>query len=179
MSEKFEIEKNGRKFIVETNRYFNEWLDEFKVTADVFEVVTPGIVKFRWHVDCEDGDPAELASHAVEFSLWDKKVTVVKTAITFEELLSMVREAKNLHRVVCDASVTYMRESFANENDVFAWVVKHAAKGFEDEPRGIVLSCGELKGDRLQMVAATPEQLLQFREALCMKVEFDGEEEAE
>lgn len=179
MIKKFEIEKNGRKFVVETNRYFNEWLGEFKVTADIFEVVTPEIVKFRAHVDCEDGDLSELASGAVEDFLWEKNVPIVKTAITFEELISKVREAKNLHRVVCDASVTYMRESFADEKLAFGWVVKHAAKGFEDESRRIVLTCGELMGDRLQMIEATPEQLLQFREALCLKVEFDGEEEAE
>lgn len=179
MEETFEFERDGRKFIVEAKRYFNEWLGEFKVTADIFEAVTPEIVKFRAHVDCEDGDLSELASGAVEGFLWEKKAPIVKKAITFEELISKVREAKNLHRVVCDASVTYMRESFADEKFAFGWVVKHAAKGFEDESRRIVLTCGELMGDRLQMIEATPEQLLQFREALCLKVEFDGEDEAE
>lgn len=60
-------------------------------------------------------------------------------------------------------------------------MVSAAAKfaGVEDEPRRIVLTCGELMGDRLQMIEATPEQLLQFREALCLKVEFDDEEKAE
>lgn len=105
-------------------------------------------------------------------------MTVTK-AITFEELISKVREAKHLRRLVCDASVTYMREGFADERYAFGWVVKHAAKGFEDVPRGIVLSCGELKGDCLKIVEATPDQLIIFREALCLKVEFDGEEEAE
>lgn len=176
MKETFEFERDGRKFVVEAHMFFDEWIGENKVTCDVFEQVIPGLMRFRGHADCTDGPLQERAVEVLDAYLIDARKPF-EPALTFESLLDLVRGRKRLHRVIFDYSVTFLRESYSDDVYAFGWVVKHPCKGFEDESRRIVLTCGELLGDRLQMVEATPEQLLQFREALCLKVEFDEEEE--
>lgn len=47
MEETFEFERDGRKFVVEAKRFFDEWLGKEKVTADIFEVTEPGSKKLR------------------------------------------------------------------------------------------------------------------------------------
>lgn len=105
--------------------------------------------------------------------------------MTFEELLEKVKAAKNLIRVIQDSGSTYIRESFVSDEYIFGWVVTHPAKGFEKNERHIAaaITSNEFVGDDLVInnsshctfVTLTPEQLLQFREALAMQA--DGFEE--
>lgn len=97
--------------------------------------------------------------------------------MTFEELLEKVKSAKNLRRVLYRSGATYMCESFASDDSIFGWVVKHPAKGFEEQSRQIGASVSPIdKVEDIQTVTIWPEQLFQFREALAMRADFYEED---
>ena len=96
--------------------------------------------------------------------------------MTFEELLEKVKAAKNLIRVIQDSGSTYIRESFASDEYLFGWVVKHPA-GFEENSRQIGASVAPFdKPNDIQIVMLMPNELFMFREALAMNADFYEEQ---
>lgn len=93
--------------------------------------------------------------------------------MTFEELLEKVKTAKNLRRVIQDSGSTYIRESFASDEYIFGWVVKHPAKDFEENSRQIGASVSPFdKPEEIQTVMLMPNELFMFREALALNADF-------
>lgn len=97
--------------------------------------------------------------------------------MTFEELLEKVKASKNLHCVIQDSGATFIRESFASDEDIFGWVVTHPAKGFEGKARqiGALVSPFD-KPEEIQIVMLMPNELFMFREALAMNADFYEEQ---
>lgn len=100
--------------------------------------------------------------------------------MTFEELLEKVKAANNLRRVIQDSGATYIRESFASDEYIFGWVVKHPAKGFEENSRQIGASVAPFdKPEEIQTVMLMPIELFMFREALALNADFYEEDEVQ
>lgn len=100
--------------------------------------------------------------------------------MTFEKLLEKVKTAKNLRRVIINSGATYIGESFASDEYIFGWVVKHPAKGFEETSRQIGASVAPFdKPEEIQTVMLMPNELFMFREALAMTADFYKEDEVQ
>lgn len=179
MEETFEFERDGRKFVVEAKRFFDEWLGKEKVTADIFEVTEPGSKKLRAQINCGKRGPVFEAEKAIHLFLILEH-TSFGPALTFEALLEKVRESKPLFLERAFYTEHQMRECYSDGDYCFEWQLLHPGKGYENESRQIILSfCEGYSNKNRKLLEATPAQLLQFREALCLKAVFDWEEEEE
>lgn len=179
MEETFEFERDGRKFIVEAKRFFDEWIGKEKVNADIFEVIEPGSKKLRAQIDCGKRGLVFEADKAIH-SFLTLEHTSFGPALTFEALLEKVREAKTLFLERAFYTECLMRECYTDGDYCFEWQLLHPGKGHENKSRQIILSfCEGYSDKKRKLLDATPAQLLQFREALCLKAVFDWEEEEE
>lgn len=91
--------------------------------------------------------------------------------MTFEELLQKVRESKNLHHVKTHYGLTFLSESYADDQHIFVWTVKHPGRGFEQSYRQILAAFSTCGGDSLEMLLLMPNQLFQLRETLNLHCE--------
>lgn len=92
--------------------------------------------------------------------------------MTFEELLQKVQESKNLHHCITELGFTYIRESFADDQSVFAWALTHPGKGFESKEKGICAVFGSLDGEPKAVLTISPDQLVTLRETLSLHCEY-------
>lgn len=102
--------------------------------------------------------------------------------MTFEELIKKVKSEKNLRPSILDCGATYIRESFVSDKYIFGWVIKHPAKGFEQEERGlsacVVSVCSKSIEQDIEFIPLSPSELLVFREELAMRADFyEGNDE--